>query len=382
MRDRPMRDLRLFLVSLVLTSLGTFYGITFYAIALPAQAASVQIELADSPGPGERIVYLYQDPDRFGAFREPDYRARFVAGEPIEVNAPSGDYAVLVFYDENGNGELDRNFVGIPSEPIALSNNYRPKGPPSFSQARITLREESASQQTLSLYRPLGGLGQWGIGLGAIVQSSPYRDSDANAVQPIPTLVYLGERLQWTGPRVRYTLVSHAKWRLAAQGDLRLGAYEETDSPWLTGLGDRDHTVMLGLALTVDLPASASLTLSVSQDILDRSGGALARLSLSRGFQWQRLRITPSLGATWLNDDLTAYEFGVPLDNALDWRPAYAPGSAINPEVGLSLFYELSPQWQLLGFAGAEQLDEGLRDSPIVDAHTLTRGFVSLTYTF
>ncbi len=36
---------------------------------------------------------------------------------------PAGTYAVAVVHDENGNGKLDRNFLGIPSEGYGVSNN-------------------------------------------------------------------------------------------------------------------------------------------------------------------------------------------------------------------------------------------------------------------
>jgi uncharacterized protein (DUF2141 family) len=37
-----------------------------------------------------------------------------------------GAYAVMVFQDLNGNGKLDKGFMGIPNEPFAFSNNYKP----------------------------------------------------------------------------------------------------------------------------------------------------------------------------------------------------------------------------------------------------------------
>ena len=55
-----------------------------------------------------------------------------------------GFYAVSIYQDENGNGKLDANFIGIPSEPYAFSNNARGKfGPPSFEDCRFELREST-----------------------------------------------------------------------------------------------------------------------------------------------------------------------------------------------------------------------------------------------
>ena len=48
----------------------------------------------------------------------------------------SGTYAVSVFHDENSNGKLDTNFLGIPREGVGASNNARGHlGPPKFDAA-------------------------------------------------------------------------------------------------------------------------------------------------------------------------------------------------------------------------------------------------------
>ena len=36
---------------------------------------------------------------------------------------PTGIYAVAVVHDENGNGRLDKNFLGLPTEGYGVSNN-------------------------------------------------------------------------------------------------------------------------------------------------------------------------------------------------------------------------------------------------------------------
>lgn len=53
-----------------------------------------------------------------------------------ELLLPPGQYAMTMFYDVNGNGELDTNFIGMPKEPIAMSNNARAKfGPPRYEDS-------------------------------------------------------------------------------------------------------------------------------------------------------------------------------------------------------------------------------------------------------
>jgi uncharacterized protein (DUF2141 family) len=48
----------------------------------------------------------------------------------------SGTYAVSVFHDENSNGKLDTNLMGIPREGVGASNNAKGHfGPPKFEAA-------------------------------------------------------------------------------------------------------------------------------------------------------------------------------------------------------------------------------------------------------
>ena len=58
---------------------------------------------------------------------------------------PAGRYAVKAFHDENDNGELDTNLVGIPSEGYGFANDPSTTfGPPDFEEAAVTVGETSA----------------------------------------------------------------------------------------------------------------------------------------------------------------------------------------------------------------------------------------------
>ena len=55
-------------------------------------------------------------------------------------NIPKGVYAVACFHDENNNGKMDTNFLGIPSEGTAASNNAEGfLGPPKFKDAKFNV---------------------------------------------------------------------------------------------------------------------------------------------------------------------------------------------------------------------------------------------------
>lgn len=60
---------------------------------------------------------------------------------------PPGDYAVAVLHDEDNDKEVDTNFLGIPKEGVAASNNATGTfGPPKFEDARFSLGENDVIQ--------------------------------------------------------------------------------------------------------------------------------------------------------------------------------------------------------------------------------------------
>jgi len=68
-------------------------------------------------------------------------------------NLPYGSYAVSVLHDENSNGKMEKNFLGIPREGFAFSNNYAPKiKSPSFADAMISLKKSRLTADLTMLY--------------------------------------------------------------------------------------------------------------------------------------------------------------------------------------------------------------------------------------
>ena len=192
-------------------------------------ATELAVNLKTAPTEGTLIFQVYDAADAFGDLRDPAQEIALEArgdGEYRLSDVASGNIAVLVYHDENANGILDKNFIGIPRETLAISNNYQPKGPPSFSRASFELSPENAQSIDLEMYRVLGERGRVGLGIGVITRSSPYVGSTQDVAQVIPAVTYVGERLQWLGPTLRFGLVGSNKLRLAVAADYRVGAYE------------------------------------------------------------------------------------------------------------------------------------------------------------
>jgi uncharacterized protein (DUF2141 family) len=70
------------------------------------------------------------------------------------TDLPAGTYAVSAAHDRNGNGKTDRNFVGLPTEPWAVSNNVRPTlRAPAFAEGAFALAADEIRRIELVLAR-------------------------------------------------------------------------------------------------------------------------------------------------------------------------------------------------------------------------------------
>lgn len=59
-------------------------------------------------------------------------------------DVPKGIYAVSVYHDENGNGQLDRNGFGMPTEGYGTSNDAKGfMGPPKYEDAKFIVKSNA-----------------------------------------------------------------------------------------------------------------------------------------------------------------------------------------------------------------------------------------------
>ena len=112
--------------------------------ALPASAATVEVRVTNVAGGKGKVNVAVCDRARF--LKQCTYHASVPAraGETVVAlrDIPAGTWAVLVYQDENENGELDRNFIGIPKENYGFSRDAASKfGPPGFDDAAIEVRD-------------------------------------------------------------------------------------------------------------------------------------------------------------------------------------------------------------------------------------------------
>jgi uncharacterized protein (DUF2141 family) len=125
------------------------------AAAAGAQAATVDVHVSNVAGGKGSIRVAVCDRERF--LKQCAYTASMPAREGENVIAvpgvPKGTWAVLVYQDENGNGELDRNLIGIPKENYGFSRDAASKfGPPGFDEAAIQVGDEATVVANVKLH--------------------------------------------------------------------------------------------------------------------------------------------------------------------------------------------------------------------------------------
>ena len=92
-------------------------------------------------------------PDERGVIKGKALPAKPGAQSARFDNLPSGQYAVTAYHDENGNGKIDMNFLGIPKEGYGFSND--PKSLiPNFEASAVIVKSNDTSVAALTLTYP------------------------------------------------------------------------------------------------------------------------------------------------------------------------------------------------------------------------------------
>tara|TARA_B110000503_G_C6863412_1_gene295739 strand:+ start:36 stop:476 length:441 start_codon:yes stop_codon:yes gene_type:complete len=106
-------------------------------------ALTIQVQEVKAPLGVMRIA-LYASEANFLDFKEV-FASKVVpatkATTTVVIDSlPAGTYAIALYQDQNDNGAMDKNWLGIPTEPLGFSNaQLRTFGPPSFKACAFTI---------------------------------------------------------------------------------------------------------------------------------------------------------------------------------------------------------------------------------------------------
>ncbi len=135
-------------ISLRRTGTACALALAASTLALGASAAEVAITLTGVEARSGPLYVSLQSEDQF-------MREEAAAGIKINIPAtgsptytldvPAGDYALVVWHDDNGNGQFDRADNGEPLDGWAMSHGSELQGFPSFEMVRFEVSETGAA---------------------------------------------------------------------------------------------------------------------------------------------------------------------------------------------------------------------------------------------
>ena len=137
----------------VLVKITIAFILGFTALPVNAQetfSITVKVENAEN-NKGQLFMALYNSESTFLNQTYAGKKSPIVNNgcEVIFTNIPQGVYAVSIFHDQNDNGKMDSNFMGIPKEDYGCSNNAKGfMGPPKWEDAKFELK---AKNETITI---------------------------------------------------------------------------------------------------------------------------------------------------------------------------------------------------------------------------------------
>jgi uncharacterized protein (DUF2141 family) len=121
-----------------------YYALPLMLCLNAAEAATLTVTLDGAKtGGGPLTVLLFDQADGFPRESRASSRHVLPQGQTtLALNGlKPGQYAVLAYHDEDGNGEMNRFLGMIPREGWGLSNNPAVSGKPVFKDAAIDVPE-------------------------------------------------------------------------------------------------------------------------------------------------------------------------------------------------------------------------------------------------
>ena len=217
----------------------------------------------------------------------------------------------------------------------------------------------------------------WFVGVVGIVDSSPLIGDDTT-VRGFPYVAYRTEDFSLGFDGASYTVFDQNGQALELVLRPRFSLIDD-DEPEFAGMS-RDFSLELGASYEIEPSPGFGISITALQGLTDDQQGQEIDLRFSH--QLNGLPVSLYAGAAWQSDELTEYLYGVRTNEAAAGRPAYAPGAAVTPYVGVSGILPVTDGAALIGSVEAMQLPDAITDSPIVEDSGSTRATIGIVFNF
>lgn len=96
---------------------------------------------------GNLLVFVYDKPDGFPKNKKQIYRKEIIKCQQTKQivlsDLPYKSYAIIVIHDVNNNQKIDRNWIGFPAEPYAISGKHSFRlAPPLYKDAQFDFKDD------------------------------------------------------------------------------------------------------------------------------------------------------------------------------------------------------------------------------------------------
>lgn len=226
----------------------------------------------------------------------------------------------------------------------------------------------------------------WGLGIAAVSVQKPYAGIDRDNLA-LPLIYFENKYVRVFGPGVELKLHSldinnsqRINFRIVGKYDG--SGYEEDDADILDGMSEREGGIWAGAKVQWE-----SDLVDVSAEWLaDASGNSKGqRFNLAVEKTWRlggHVKLTPRLGATWLDKKYVDYYYGVETDEIMFNRPAYEGKAGVNLELGVRGNYIFDARHSAFLDVAMTSLTEEIKDSPLVDRSIENRVLMGYMYRF
>ena len=222
-----------------------------------------------------------------------------------------------------------------------------------------------------------------GAGLGGAfrLERSLYRGAGTRA-DLVPLYLYEGEHLYLHAYRVGLKLErgEHQRFDLFLAHRFEGFPYDQVVGS-IAGMAARQPGFDLGASYEVRGRYGAAYGEAL-RNVTDASGGTEFRLGYRYDWRGGRFTLRPYVSLSLRDAKLNDYYYGVRPEEATATRPAYAPGSGANLQLGLYGAYALTERWRLVAGLGTTHWSKGVRGSPIVDGRAQNAVVLGLMYDF
>lgn len=217
---------------------------------------------------------------------------------------------------------------------------------------------------------------------GAIRMNSRLYQDEEGESDLVPLYLYEGDYLFAHGTKFGLHLFRNDRFGINIGARYQFMKLEpDPENEFLDGIYERKQTWEAGIEGAVRGDWGI-LQAGWWTDVKSRHGGDIAELTYRYRWDFGRWMVSPYVTMRRLDDDVTAYYYGVSPLEARPGRPAYVPEEALNVEWGVNTWYQASESLFAFANIGVASLDGTIVRSPLVEEESSAAAFFGAGYLF